>query len=248
VAAWSGEDRRLGQLTWDSARTALTYRDGERPSDRDAGGALWVRMRNEPGSGKPRFAVPHPIRQRRMMTKRLCQVCARPATTSASGTLWALPGMPDGPLEGGRTAEPPTCVACLPLVLRHCRAFGVGMTLAWVREAPSVGVHGAVYGQLASAPRTPVVLDAQFAPYSEGGGDALRRTLAYKLVVEHLGVRPLGARQARALLPGVPIAAASQEQALRLGPEETAPAADGDGSNSRSSSAVQAVAGTSARS
>ncbi|RKN40385.1 hypothetical protein D7294_18190 [Streptomyces hoynatensis] len=106
----------------------LAYRD-ERAGDRDRHGVLWARLTEEPGSGQPEFRCMHPVRQRRAMLERLCQVCGGPADRNGRGWLFALrrpgaaeevPGWPEGLL----CTKPPVCAPCAHLAVAHCPHLG----------------------------------------------------------------------------------------------------------------------------
>jgi hypothetical protein len=116
--------------------------------DRDEHGVLWSRHSSSPGRGRPEFGRVHTMRQRRAMTRLLCQVCGEPADRDAGGVLWLWkdhrdhwPGWPNGML----VTEPPVCVPCVGLAVRLCPALRHGAVAMRVRRFPVVGVYGTRY-------------------------------------------------------------------------------------------------------
>ncbi|GAA3883310.1 hypothetical protein GCM10022243_55010 [Saccharothrix violaceirubra] len=147
ITAWSAEQTEPHDLVALPGNTGIGYRD-ERAQDRDRDGVLWRRVPLARNQGKPLFGVVHSPRQRRAMRKLLCQVCAHPADTDPDGTLFALPDnrtdWADWP-EGMACTEPPVCADCLTLSTRLCPALRRGHAVVRVRNAPIVGVHGALH-------------------------------------------------------------------------------------------------------
>lgn len=90
----------------------------------------------------------HPLRQRRTMSRLLCQVCAGPADRTDDGVLFLLkdhrtdwPGWPD---TMGVT-EPPVCLACVELSARLCPALRRGAVLVRAGRCEVAGVPGGLY-------------------------------------------------------------------------------------------------------
>jgi hypothetical protein len=127
IAAWSAEqatDIARGVLMVRAnpftGRQQLRYRD-EHPLDRDRHGIVWHRVAWAPGQGRPLFAEIHTLRQRRAMSRVLCQVCAGP------GEVWMTPALlwNDHLAEHGSavpyaTNDPPVCRRCALLAATHC--------------------------------------------------------------------------------------------------------------------------------
>lgn len=100
------------------------YED-ETPGDRDAFGALWQRYPLAQGKGEPYFAKVHPLRQRRAMTRHLCQVCGNEADRNEDGWLWLVTHEDASRLAAGgegrvRTGNPPVCQRCCQLARDYC--------------------------------------------------------------------------------------------------------------------------------
>lgn len=122
-----------------------------RPNDRDAHGNLWARMTRPPEGERGRviFDSMDPLRQRECMEGLLCQVCAKPAETSAGALFieWQRPGEQPKPLSRIATDAPPVCRTCLPLSLRHCPFLPSEETMRvlLVRKSNPSGVSGTLY-------------------------------------------------------------------------------------------------------
>ncbi len=147
ITMWSGER--------EPAVTVVERRGGgigyarENLLDRDELGVLWSRWASSPGRGRPEFGKVHTMRQRRAMTRLLCQVCGEPATRDAEGgVLWLWKDhrsdWPEWP-EGMWVTEPPVCRPCVGLAVRLCPALRAGAVAMWVREFPVAGVFGTCY-------------------------------------------------------------------------------------------------------
>ncbi|WP_345509426.1 hypothetical protein [Streptomyces yanii] len=120
IASWSRRQARSPVVI--GPRGGIAYQD-EGPYDRDADGYLWLRAPAKQGCGRPDFGRVHPLRQRRVMRRLLCQVCGGPADQDERGTLWLLEdhrmdweGWPNGLL----TTHPPVCVPCAREAVRSC--------------------------------------------------------------------------------------------------------------------------------
>ncbi|MFE7243035.1 hypothetical protein [Streptomyces sp. NPDC057580] len=139
------------RATFDRAgRSALGYWD-ESAEDRDPRGVLWGRCSQLIGrdglpSGRPRWRMIHPARQRETMTQLHCQICARP-TRTPQGYPFLAPAAKDVPRPGDilRTAQPPVCLAHLRLAVEQCPHLQKGYTALMVRSAPLYGVIGTPY-------------------------------------------------------------------------------------------------------
>ncbi|MGP3690872.1 hypothetical protein ACTVZO_40405 [Streptomyces sp. IBSNAI002] len=162
----------------------LGYED-EREQDRDRDGALWARVSTDlSGAGTVENAIPHPYRQRALMDRLLCQVCAGPAAESADGWLFVLPGGPKSPSdrdaqwgEGLVEATPPVCLRDAKLSAERCPSLGQAVAL-WVKRPVRYGVYGSTY-QL--GPRGIERLGAGIAEYET---PALGWTVATQMVRE----------------------------------------------------------------
>lgn len=146
VTAWS-EEQDPPVVLVERAGGGVAYRD-EVMADRDSHDVLWFRTPFRPGRGRPEFGRVHPARQRRVMLRLLCQVCAGPADESGDGMLWLLPDHhEDWPLwpNGMGVTEPPICTACLRQSVRLCPALRKGAAAVRVRQCPLVGVYGVRY-------------------------------------------------------------------------------------------------------
>lgn len=165
VAGWSAEQDLPCRVVELPGR-GIGYAD-ELLGDRDQHGVLWQRAALRPGAGRPEFAKVHPLRQRRAMRRLLCQVCAGPADQNDSGFLWLLrdhrDDWPHWP-EGMGVVEPPVCVPCAVLSLRHCPALRRGAVAVRAGEFPIAGVRGALYrkGELGLRP-----VEAAILPYDD---------------------------------------------------------------------------------
>jgi hypothetical protein len=165
IAAWSAETedaRRDATLT---VRTSLAdgavrlvYAD-ESPADRDRHGVLWHRVAWNPGRGRALFAQVHTQRQRRTMTRALCQVCAAPAEVwMASAALWAEHVEQHGADSPYATFDPPVCRPCAAAAASNCPHL---VSRGFVFLVPRTWANTAIRGQvldphtsLLSAPRT----------------------------------------------------------------------------------------------
>jgi hypothetical protein len=121
IATWSEEHEPPLNLV-EHRGIGLGFAD-ETAADRDREGVLWNRSVMRPGQGRPRFAVIHPWRQRRVMRRLWCQVGGHPADRDEQGVLWLLPDRRNawtGWPEGLQVAEPPVCIGCAVLATRLC--------------------------------------------------------------------------------------------------------------------------------
>lgn len=81
-----------------------------------ASGQLAIWSPHLPGEGRPIFAKPHPVRQRRSVAEMLCTVCGRP--TPAGDRWWFALG--EHRDEWFMTTEAPVHRACAELALENC--------------------------------------------------------------------------------------------------------------------------------
>jgi hypothetical protein len=118
------------------------------PWDRGERGVLWTRVPWKPGRGRPQFGRVHATRQRRAMTRLLCQVCGGPAGRDARGLLW-LTG--EDPADRGSwpdpllTAHPPVCAPCAALSVRACPHLRRQHAVLRVRAFDLAAVRGLLY-------------------------------------------------------------------------------------------------------
>jgi hypothetical protein len=156
IGSWTGEKRCALRLAWRGTRDGgvrIGYVD-ETPFDRDERGVLWQRYSGRIGEGRPLFTVVHPARQRRVMSRLLCQVCAQMADHTEAGTLWLLPAREvadfDGE-DGWVTRHPPLCAPCARISVRVCP--GMRPEYVAIRAHSAVcGVIGKIYRPLDHAP------------------------------------------------------------------------------------------------
>jgi hypothetical protein len=122
------------------------FRD-ESVHDRDSHGVLWQRVPLAQGTGRPQFASVHALRQRRAMTRKLCQVCAAPADhTTPGGWLWVLTPHEATLLDQGAQSitvgSPPVCAACAVTARRLCPHLRDGSRLIRAARVRPWGVMG----------------------------------------------------------------------------------------------------------
>jgi len=155
IVAWSAERSIRPQVVTLPGR-GIGYLD-EVPHDRDSDGVLWTRMTLQQGRGRPEFGRVHPGRQRRVMRRLLCQICAQPADRTEDGVLWLLkdarddwPGWP----EGLAATHPPVCLPCARASVRLCPHLRGGFVAVRVKDFQVHGVYGSLY-QPGSSPLRP---------------------------------------------------------------------------------------------
>jgi hypothetical protein len=157
VTSWSEEEKQPAEIVMRSSMGigfGIAYAD-ENSTDRDRDGILWTRRTLRHGHGRPQFGKIHSLRQRRAMRRLLCQVCAQPADRNEDGVLWLLPDYyqeAEGWPENYDLAEPPICLACVPVATRLCPALRKGYLGIRARSAPVCGVRGLVYQPARPAP------------------------------------------------------------------------------------------------
>lgn len=151
IGTWTGEKRCGLQFGWRGER--LGYID-ETPFDRDQWGVLWQRYSLAIGVGRPLYTHVHPLRQRRVMSQLLCQVCAQAADHNEEGTLWLLPAEEAASFDasdGLMIKHPPLCLSCARISVRVCP--GMRPNYVAVRAHSAVcGVIGTVYRPLDHEP------------------------------------------------------------------------------------------------
>jgi hypothetical protein len=128
-------------------RRGIGYAD-ERPGDRDSRGVLWTRVASRPGQGRPEFGQVHARRQRRAMTRLLCQVCGQPADRNADGMLWLVgedPRRQDTWPVPLLTMHPPVCAGCAARSVGTCPHLRRQSAALRVRAFDLAGVRGALY-------------------------------------------------------------------------------------------------------
>lgn len=152
ITAWSAE---TGNQTATAMRMVAVREDAlarvayveEGPHDRDAHGVLWQRYPIARGKGEPQFARVHPARQRRAMTRRLCQVCGDPADQNELGWLWLVTQADaerlakEGPGDV-RTSNPPVCHPCAAMARSMCPHLVKGNALVRASIVSDWGVYG----------------------------------------------------------------------------------------------------------
>lgn len=136
---------------WPHNRPRLRYLD-EEPDDRDVRGVLWSRCsqtrrdeRNMP-TGKPRWRLMHPARQRETMQGLFCQVCVMPARTPLGFVFLAGPDEHRPDEASVLTAQPPLCRKHIVPAARLCPYLDGRPTVYLAQSAPMYGVHGSLYG------------------------------------------------------------------------------------------------------
>lgn len=167
VTAWSREQPELfSQLKFRSDGNGLAW-ENEQSAERDTHGVLWARVHGR-GEGTPRFGSADPLRQREVMERLLCQVCAGPSSRTSKGYLFLNPAPDEKPGanwgEQAITSEGPVCLPCAGIAVEQCwslRRHGVVALRA--RKVSRFGVYGTVIGPDASGRLVQVTDDAHFA-------------------------------------------------------------------------------------
>jgi hypothetical protein len=127
----------------------------ERPGDRDKHGVLWSRVTSQPGRGRPQLGQMHSRRQRKAMTRLLCQVCGHLANRTTDGVLWLIgedPRRPETWPDPLITAHPPVCTGCAARAVQACPHLRRRFTALRVRSFRPVAVRGALYEPRHPAP------------------------------------------------------------------------------------------------
>lgn len=165
----------------------LAYQD-ETEEDRGPRGELWERFRqsldvfSQP-TGRPRWRLVHPLRQRKAMRFLRCQLRFCPAKLPSGGYLF-LETADEKPVEPGQrvtTGQPPVCLAHARLAVSLCPRLREGHVAFLARKAPLWGVIGTRY-RFGASGVTPLPAEEQFPlPY---GHPQLGWFLACQLVRE----------------------------------------------------------------
>jgi hypothetical protein len=149
VVAWSTEgatdvasDHLVLRAEPFTGRFQVRYRD-EQATDRDRHGILWHRVAWAPGSGTPLYAEIHTMRQRRAMSRSLCQVCASPAQIWLTpALLWDEHLSEYGPAAPYPTNDPAVCRPCADTAARYCPELIRGRIYLAPRAWAITGIRG----------------------------------------------------------------------------------------------------------
>jgi hypothetical protein len=185
IGSWTGEQRCALQFAWRgnrSSRLWIGYVD-ETPFDRDERGVLWQRHTARIGKGRPLFAVVHPLRQRRVMSRLLCQVCGETADHTERGSLWLLPAQEAVTFDGENgllTRHPPLCLPCARMSVQVCPGMKSGY-MALRAHSTVYGVVGTIYRPLKQAPWMEIDVEntGDTVPFDH---PAIARTQAHQLI------------------------------------------------------------------
>ncbi|MEU1601041.1 hypothetical protein ABZ468_52200 [Streptomyces sp. NPDC005708] len=181
----------LRALRGPDGRLQLGYWN-EIAQDRDLRGVLWGRCSQTIGrdglpTGRPRWRMVHPSRQRECMEQLRSQVCAQPARTHHGIVFLAGPGevRPDDAVV--RTAQPPVCLQHARAAAQQCPHLAGRPTEFLAHSVPLYGVIGTPYqygdGGLQALPATDQAL-----PYGHPGlgwflaSQMVRRLRAYTVI------------------------------------------------------------------
>ncbi|MFD5661513.1 hypothetical protein [Streptomyces hirsutus] len=129
----------------------LRYAD-EAPADRDLRGVLWARCSSGPvdddmmPTGKPRWRMMHPLRQRTTMQAMRYQVCAEPARTPLGYVFLSGPDTMDTSQTQVLTAQPPVCARHVRASAELCPHLDGRPMVFLAQSAPLYGVNGVGYG------------------------------------------------------------------------------------------------------
>ncbi|MGW6391259.1 hypothetical protein ACWFR1_12325 [Streptomyces sp. NPDC055103] len=197
VARWSAEQDITPLVLLQGGR--LVYADPLLTRACTQQGALWRVWSLARGKGEPLLANLHPARQRRMMTRFLCQVCELSTVeeAAAEGGQLVLVGAGEAagrdPVEEGElTLHPPVHLACAWESVRHCPHLLGGYAAARVSAARPWGLYGilhAPWGRRTAAGELAVAVDgAARLAYED---PRLPLLLAGQTVLELNGVRPV---------------------------------------------------------
>lgn len=145
ITRWSAE--RPARTTVIQRRHGIGY-PYEKPRDRDRRGVLWLRIPSRQGEGRPEFGRVHSGRQRRAMTRLLCQVCGGPADRGGDGVLWLIgedQDAPDSWPDPLITPHPPVCAPCARRSVLACPHLRRNRALLRVHAWELIGVRGTLY-------------------------------------------------------------------------------------------------------
>jgi hypothetical protein len=186
ITARAGEEPQPQPLMRQRSRLGFT---DEVWSDRHYE-VLWMRMPSL-ARREPQFEVVHGLRQRRAMTRMLCQVCDGPTPAAVGKPALFLLGADGGrPIrDGEETASPPVHAACARTAVEYCRPLGRGWSAALVERTPVWGVAGTVYDpRTLSAVPAPEGRRLHRLPFTDA---RIRWVLASRLMVTLEGVTPV---------------------------------------------------------
>lgn len=181
VQLWSHERGITPRLERRNGREGpfLAFAD-EGPHDRDSWGALWARYTLAHGKGTADFTSLHPLRQRRAVTRGLCQVCAAepPPNELEAPPLFLLQSAGGRPIRDGElTHAAPVCEPCAEKALRDCPPLRRGAVAARVRYPMAWGVAGILYDLNTLRPLSKDRVDVSYTT------PLIKSVLAYRAVV-----------------------------------------------------------------
>jgi hypothetical protein len=142
IAAWSAEVVPLPRVLVTPAGIRLEGHPPD-PSWR----VTWKPWLDVQGQGEPYFDKVHVSRQRYVMQRMLCQVCARPVERNEHGWPWLLedhrgePGWPEREV----TTHPPVCPECQPVSNVQCTPNRGNFVSVRARRILIDGVYGELY-------------------------------------------------------------------------------------------------------
>jgi hypothetical protein len=145
ITQWSEE--RISSVPVVHRRRGIAYAD-ERQGDRDEHGVLWIRESSRPHQGRPLFGKLHSRRQRKAMTRLLCQVCGGRADRNGDGILWLVcedPQRPDTWPDQLLISDPPVCAGCAAKAVLLCPRLRRHYTALRVSAFKLLGVSGLLY-------------------------------------------------------------------------------------------------------
>jgi hypothetical protein len=163
ITSWTGERPTHRSQVVARRGVGIGYAD-EGLYDRDEHGVLWERTVINPGKGQPEFGLVHAARQRWVMRKLLCQVCAGPADRTEQGVLWLLGDdldkWPNWPENMGAT-HPPVCLPCARKSFLLCPYLRDNYVAVRVKEPKVSGVYGVLYrrGPVAPVPMSEATME-----------------------------------------------------------------------------------------
>ncbi|MFI6112810.1 hypothetical protein [Kitasatospora sp. NPDC051164] len=144
VTAWSTETHPAATVVLHRTGQGIGYAD-ETPYDRDSDGVLWIRQAIAQGAGKALFPTVHALRQRRAISRMLCQVCgADTLQQDPERQLFVLKDVGRPVDEGELTTAAPVCPPCALIAVTHCPHLREHVA-AWVERPASWGVAGVLY-------------------------------------------------------------------------------------------------------
>ncbi|MFE0774291.1 hypothetical protein [Streptomyces sp. NPDC058861] len=144
VTAWSAETAHAPVVVHHRTGQGIGFAD-EGPFDRDADGVLWIRQAIAEGAGRPLFPTVHALRQRRAVSRMLCQVCgADTLEQDPERQLFVLKDVGRPIEEGELTTAAPVCPPCALIAVEHCPHLRKHVA-AWVERPLPWGVAGIPY-------------------------------------------------------------------------------------------------------